>query len=269
MAMLSPDYTLASVHIVMRKISKIVFIVNIISTILFLAFYGYMIYSRINDSIANTVIYSLMGTILIVSLIFDIIFYKNSKIDMNFLEKRKMASDKKIKTEIVTIVKTIVKIASLVYATYELIAVDSGTMKLLTLILSYILFAIQIIIYFIAATINNYYNYLYIGFSKDIDELALILHPLSKEEIREANKQLMSDRDKEILEEIEEQRKIDEKVSKKNIDLKINMANNGEKDTKGRLKRDVIETATGLAPFTKIGRAIKAKKVKKYDNEEK
>ena len=268
MAMLSPDYTLASVHIVMRKISKIVFIVNIISTILFLAFYGYMIYSRINDSIANTVIYSLMGTILIVSLIFDIIFYKNSKIDMNFLEKRKMASNKKIKTEIVTIVKTIVKIASLVYATYELIAVDSGTMKLLTLILSYILFAIQIIIYFIAATINNYYNYLYVGFSKDLDEINQIIHPFSVEE-REANRQLRTERAKEIFKEIEEQRQLDEKVSRINKDIKINIANNGKKNKKGRLIRDGFEAATGLAPFTKIRRAIRAKKVKKYDNEEK
>ena len=47
------------------------------------------------------------------------------------------------------------------------------------------------------------------------------------------------------------------------------MANNGEKNIKGRLIRDGVETGLGVAPFTKIMRAIRAKKVKKYDNEEK
>lgn len=269
MAMLSPDYTLASVHIIIKKIEKIVFVVNIISTILFLTFYGYMIYSRINDSIPNTIIYSLMGTILIVSFIFDIIFYKNSRGNMNFLEKRKMSSNKRTKRMIVTIVKTIVKMASLAYATYELIAIDNSTMKILTLILSYILFVIQMIIYFIAVTICNYYNYLYLGFSKDIDELAVFLHPFTKEEIRESNRQLMSEKDKEMLEEIEEQRIIDAKVSKINKDIKINMANKGKKDKKARLKRDGTETLFGIMPFTKLGRAIKARKLKKNNPEEK
>ena len=269
MAKLSPDYTLASVHIIIKKIERIVFIVNIIATILFLAFYGYMIYSRMNESIANTIFYSLMGTVLIVSLVLDIIFYKNSRDIMNFLEKGKMSSNKKTKTLIITIVKTIVKVASLTYATYELIAIDSTTMKFLTLILSYILFAIQLIIYFVVNAICNYYKYLYIGFSKDIDELAFILHPLTKEEIREANRQLMSKKDKEILDEIEEQRKIDAKVSKINKDIKINMAHKGKKDKKARLKRDATETLLGVVPFSKLGRAIKARKLKKNNPEEK
>jgi len=69
----------------------------------------------------------------------------------------------------------------------------------------------------------------------------------------------MSEKDKEILEEIEEQRKIDVEVSKINKDIKINMANNSEKDIKGRLIRDGVETAFSVAPFTKAHRAIKAR----------
>ena len=37
---LGPDYTLASIHIIKKRIERIVFIVNVVSTILFLAFYG-------------------------------------------------------------------------------------------------------------------------------------------------------------------------------------------------------------------------------------
>lgn len=266
MAMLSPDYTLASVHIVKQKIERIVFIVNIISTILFLAFYGYMIYSRM-DVIANIVIYSTMGTILMVSFIFDIYFYRNTKITMNFLEKKKMASNKKLKKEIVNIIKVIVKIASLGYATYELIVIDSSPQKMLTLTLSYILFAVQIIIYLVADAIYRYYTYIYIGIFKDLDELTPLLHPIMKEEIREANRQLMSEKDKEMLKEIEAQRKIDIEVSKTNKDLKISMGNTGDKNTIDKLKRDAIESIVGAAPVAKTLRFIKNRKSKKNDNE--
>ncbi len=256
---LGPDYTLASIHIIKKRIERIVFIVNVVSTSLFLAFYGYMIYSRIHDSLANTIIYSIMGTILIVSLMFDIVFYKKSKENMNFLEKKKVNEDKRLKKEIVNIIKVVVKISSLGYATYELIAIDSSTIKMLTLILSYALFAFQIIVYIIADLIYKYFKYLYIGVSKDLDEINPILHPLSYKDIREANEQIMTDRDKAILEEINEQRIIDKDVSQNDIKLKQEMAT-GDKDiTKKRICQDSIEAATGTLPIGKAFRLIKSK----------
>ena len=47
------------------------------------------------------------------------------------------------------------------------------------------------------------------------------------------------------------------------------MAHKGKKDKKARLKRDATETLLGVVPFSKLGRAIKARKLKKNNPEEK
>ena len=47
------------------------------------------------------------------------------------------------------------------------------------------------------------------------------------------------------------------------------MAHKGKKDKKARLKRDATETLLGVVPFSKLGRAIKARKLKKNNPEDK
>lgn len=233
MAFYKPDNIMASIHIIQKRIDRLVYIVNLISTILFLEFYGYMIYSRMDDSYVRVGIYSILSLILIISLVFDIILYPgNSKIK-NFLDKRKYKLHKKIKTRTINIIKFIVKAFSIAYATYELVIIDNSTMKLLTLIFSYSILIIQIAIYFAADILAKYWNYLYLGIMADYDELIIpIAHPLAKGQIREANNLIMTQKEKEIIEEINNQKKEDKATAKQNLIVKKEIANSARKNAK-------------------------------------
>ena len=213
---ISKDNTIAAINLVKFKIERVIFYINLITTFLFLLFYAYMIGSRYTI-IANVVIYSVMSVILIVSSIFDIMLYPGNERMMDFLEKRHFKWLKNLKRNVISIIKIVVKMASIGYATYELIAIDSSTTKQMTLIASYSVLLFQILIYFIADLVGKYAKYIFVGVNKDLDDSG-ILYVLDKTQRDRviANDILRTDKEREILAEIEKQKEIDLKVKTEN-----------------------------------------------------
>ena len=266
MSMLKPDNTLASVHIIQKRIERVVFVVSIISTVLFLSFYAYMIYSRINDSIANTIIYSIMSVILVVSLVFDTIFYIKSIKPLDYKEEKEAKQQKILKRRIVNSIKVIVKLSSLGYATYELIAIDNSSMKLFTLIFSYGIFAIQIISYFVADFTSKYFNYLYLGVTKDLEELYPIIHPLRGDEIIKANNDHLTQKELKILDEINDQKEEDEQLDTYNKKIKIREGKSAQVKKQKRIRG--LKFFSGVLPATSVYKTIKEKREKNKKQKE-
>lgn len=239
---ISKDNTIAAINLVKFKIERVIFYINLVTTFLFLLFYAYMIFSR-KDIIANVVIYSVMAVILIVSSVFDIILYPGNERMLNFLDKKHFRFLKNLKRNVIAIVKLVVKLASLGYATYELIAIDSSTTKLMTLIGSYSVLLFQIMIYFIADLAGKYANYVFVGFNKDLDDSGIlyILDKTQKDRVR-ANEILRTDKEKEILAEIEKQKEIDAKVKQENNMLNHQIAlGNMHKEIENKTEESVDE----------------------------
>lgn len=207
-------HSLAAVHIIQKRIARVVLVISLISTFVFISFYSYMIYTRVNNSSPHIIIYSTMILILVISTIFDIIFYPGNNKIMDLIEKRRLIKHKTLKRHIINTVKVIVKAFSLAYATYELVNVDNTTGKLLSLIVSYSTFVVQILSYFIADFFYKYSEYLILAIKEDKNGiLKLSLEARAAEEMR-------TDSEKAILKEINDQIKEDSKTKKKDDEIR-------------------------------------------------
>lgn len=219
------DNTFASINIIRQKIEKTLFVISLLTTIIFLGFYGYMIYSNIiNDGIVRMIVYIVLTIVLIISTVFDIILYPGKKNKMNFLDKKKFNGAKKVKRNTVLIVKTSVKAISLGYALYEILAIDSSPSKVVILAFSASAFLIQIIIYFISDLIILYANYLMIGLNLDLEESgAYLLINKDAKDIIKANQMVRTKDEKQIIDEIKKQAQIDKQVRINDVNLKKDM----------------------------------------------
>ena len=224
------DNTLASVNLIKSKIEKNLFFMNLATSIIFLAFYGYMIYSNIvSNGIARIIVYISLTVILIISMIFDIMFYPGKARDLSFIAKKKMKQNKKLKRNIVLSIKVIIKAFSLGYALYEIVSIDSSTSKVILLALSAFAFVFQIIFYFISDLVVKYADYLILGIHLDIENSgAYVLINKDGRDIIKANQQLRDKEENAMIEEIQAQAEIDKRNRLNDVALKKQMVNKEE-----------------------------------------
>lgn len=222
------DNTIASINLIRNKIEKTLFIISLITTIVFFGFYGYMIYSNVvNSGLVRMIVYIVLMAILIVSTIFDIILYPGKKQKMNFLDKKKFSEARRLKRNTILIIKTIVKAISIAYALYEILAIDSSPSKVAIIALSTAAFLIQIIIYFISDLIILYANYLMTGINLDLEESgAYVLINKDAKDIIKANQMVRTKSDEQLIEEIKKQAEVDKQVRINDVNLKKNMVHN-------------------------------------------
>ncbi len=205
---LSVDNTLAAIQVIKRKILLISLIFGLISNVLFIAFYIYMIFDKFDDSLAHTICYALLALLLVISSVFDIFFYQNNHRPMNYLERRKYEWQKTIKRRSVTIAKTLIKGFSVGYAIYELVTFEYTTKKLLAILASLTLLIVQSIASFMIDLLLRFVDYFLLAIHQDISDSGLA-HIIDKDhkEKEIATNLTRTKRDLKILKEIEEEKK--------------------------------------------------------------
>ena len=234
------ENTMAAINIVRFRIERVLFYVGVISSIIFLGFYVYMIVLSItSDKLTHIIVYSLLGAILIASSVLDVILYPGKKIRMNFIERKKFNAAKSLKRDVTAIVKTSVKLFSLGYATYELLTIEVTSSRVIALVLSFTAFVIQTIIYFISILIIRYSHYLYIGFNRDMEQSG-VFNIIDKDnrDIIKANEMLRTDFERKIIEEINRQVEIDKENNETDRKIKLGLVDGVEENK----TQEAIET---------------------------
>lgn len=219
--MVSTDYSKAAINIIKRRIENITLFVNIFATIVFLGFYGFMIYSN-HDQIVSIIIYSVLTVLLLASTILDIIIFMASRREMNFLEKRSFTIYKKIKRNSLLIFRTVIKLFSIGYAIFIIAKYGQTTGRILSVAASVIALLLQLAIHYLACFITDCINYMVIGVTQDVDNSGILfLVDKNKHEKNVTNELLRTKTDKKILEELERQKDIDNDVKINDDEIKI------------------------------------------------
>ena len=221
--MVSTDYSKAAINIIKRRIENITLFVNIFAAIVFLGFYGFMIYSN-HKSVVSIIIYSVLALLLIVSTIFDIIIFMASRREMNFLEKRTFTLYKKIKRNSLLIFKTVIKLFSIGYAIFIIATTAEGatTGRVISVAASIVALLIQLGIHYLACFITDCINYMVVGVTQDVDNSGILfLVDKNKQAKNVTNEMLRTKSDKKILEELEKQKEKDSIVKSEDDEIKI------------------------------------------------
>lgn len=218
----STDYSRAAINIIKRRIENITLFVSIISFIIFLGFYGFMIYSK-HDSVVNVITYAILAFLLIVSTTLDIILFKASRKEMNFLEKKNFNLLKKLKRNSLLIFKLVVKLFSIGFAIFEIIRYDDhSTGRIIGVSFAILALAFQLIIHYLACFINDCINYIVLGLEADVDNSGILfLVDKNKHEKTASNELLRTRSEEKILEELEEQKKKDSHIKDDDDEIKI------------------------------------------------
>ena len=219
--MVSTDYSKAAINIIKHKIENIIFFTSIFTTIVFMGFYAFMIYTK-HDSIVNIIIYSTLALLLIASTILDVIIFEASRKEMNFLKKRNFNFYKKIKRNSLLIFKTVVKLISIGYAFFIVIKYGETTGRIISIAAGILALIFQFVIYFIGCFVTDCINYMVVGLTEDIDNSGILfLVDKDKREKNLSNEFLRTKSDKIILEELERQKEKDSIVKDEDDEIKI------------------------------------------------
>ena len=219
--MVSTDYSKAAINIIKHKIENITLFVSIFTTIVFLGFYAFMIYSK-NDSVVNIIIYSTLSFLLIVSTIFDIIIFNMGRKEMNFLKKRSFQVFKKIKRNSLLIFKLIIKLFSIGYAIFIIIHYGQTIGRIISVAAGIVALIVQLSVHFIAWFITDCINYMVIGVTYDVDNSGILfLVDKNKQAKTVSNEFLRTKSDQKIIEELERQKEKDSQVKNDDDEIKI------------------------------------------------
>lgn len=219
--MVSTDYSKAAINIIKHKIENITFFVSIITTLVFLGFYGFMIYTK-HDSVVNIVIYSVLSFLLIASTILDIIIFSASRKEMNFLKRRNFVLYKKVKRNSLLIFKLVIKLFSIGYAIFIVARYGETTGRIISIVMSIVALIVQLAIHFIACFVTDCINYMVLGITMDVDNSGILfLVDKNKHEKTASNEYLRTKSDKKILEELEAQMAKDKDIKDEDDEIKI------------------------------------------------
>ena len=219
--MVSTDYSKAAINIIKHKIENITLFVTIFTTIVFLGFYGFMIYSK-HDSVVNIIIYSILTLLLILSTIFDIIIFNMVRKEMNFLKKRSFQVFKKIKRNSLLIFRLVIKLFSIGYAIFIIIHYGETTGRVISVAAGILALIVQLAVHFLAGFITDCINYMVIGVTQDVDNSGILfLVDKNKHEKTASNEYLRTKSDKKIIEELEKQKEKDQAVQSDDDEIKI------------------------------------------------
>ncbi len=266
--------TYAAFNDVRQRTEKRIFIFSSLVSIIFLGFYGYLIYLNIDVySLRHIIVYSVLSVLLITSLFFNIV--------LNPMRKKMMSTEQKIKRErnisieknIILLLTTLTKLVSLGYMLFEIITIDSSIKRLIPFALSTLALTVQILVNYISRLIVNYYKTILVGINEDI-KASGIIETLTGKDIIKEQINVASGVDeksaKQIKERLDNQIKVDNSVKEKNNkDLLFNISrylvvNNpiSLEDYKNKYKFSPTKEKDTLHHLTDLGIiTIKSKKI--------
>ncbi|MCR4898531.1 MAG: hypothetical protein K5892_04815 [Acholeplasmatales bacterium] len=201
MNLLRFDNTVASINIIKRKVARLLFVLGLLTSITFIIFYLAII--LIKKEIVPTIIYSSFIFITLASSIIDILFFSNNKKVINILQKRKSRKKKRIKTNTIFIIKTMIKLVSIGYGIYLLVG-NFNTVDVILVTVPSVLLLLQLLLVFLASVFIGYTEYMIIGVEEDLSESKVINFVGSKSLKANliADQLLYSDSQEKILHEI-------------------------------------------------------------------
>ena len=171
----SYKHTYAAFNLIKIKTENRIFIFSSIVTLIFLGFYGYLIYLNIDVySLRHIIVYSVLSVLLIVSLGFNITFHPMKKRKMSNKEKKKRRNIIEFEKNIVMLIQILTKLTSLGFMLHEIITIDSSLKRLLPFGASTLALVIQILVTYISRLFISYYDILLVGIDNDIKNTGII-----------------------------------------------------------------------------------------------
>ena len=216
----STDYSKAAINIIKHKIENITLAVSMITTFIFLCFYGFMIASK-ND-LVNIIIYVTLAVLLLASSVLDFVLFAASRKEMNFLEKRSFNWYKKLKRNSILYFKMFIKVVSIGYAIYLMIRFGTNKANMIGVTMSIVALIIQLAIHYLSCFITDCINYIVIGLTMDIDNSGvLFLVDKNQKAKSTTNEILRTKSDKKIIEDLEMQKEKDSNEKRDDDEIKI------------------------------------------------
>lgn len=216
----STDYSKAAINIIKHKIENITLAVNIIATVIFLGFYGFMIASK--TDLVNIIIYSVLSFLLLASSTLDILLFAASRRKMNFLEKRSFNWYKKFKRTSILIFKLVIKVFSIGYAVFIIIKYGQTTSRLLGVAISTVALIIQLAVHYLGCFITDCINYVAIGLTMDVDNSGILFLVDKNQKAKSTTNEILRTKsDKKIIEDLEKQKEKDSNEKNDDDEIKI------------------------------------------------
>ena len=201
------------------------------------------------NSMRHVIVYSVLGSLLIVSIIFDMIFNPFKKSKMSILEKTKFKNERVLGKNIILFLTTLTKSVSLCFMLYEIITEDSSLKHLIPFSASLIALIIQLMFTYITRLLVRYYEILLIGIDKDLKNSGLIDILLDKDVIEQRanlSSGIAQKSENKINNEIEKQINVNKDVKNKN--KKEQLYNAALYCLKNSISKDAIRNEFGLSP---------------------
>ena len=234
----STDYSKAAINIIKHKIENITLVVSVISSIIFLAFYGFMIASKAD--LVNIIIYATLALLLVASTVLDVIIFMASRKEMNFLEKRSFNWYKKLKKNSIVGFKLVIKLISIGYAIFIIIRYGNTTSRMVGVVMSSIALVIQLSVHFIACLITDCINYIVIGLTMDIDNSGILFLVDKNQRAKSTTNEILRTKsDKKIIEDLEIQKEKDCNEKRDDDEIKIKYGKY-QLDCKNKVKEYLI-----------------------------
>ena len=241
-------HTMASIDIIKSQLSKLLKWLSIIVSIIFAAYYAFLIYINL-DSVFYIVAYSVLLAASLAAFICEILLNRPNKYDSKLVKKIK-TKHKKTATLVINIVKYCAKLFTIGLALYEIIKYDHSELEIISLIGSTLFLGIQIIFEFVVHIVNKYIDYIRLGVELDMNESGILQmagykKTLSKVADRLEGIEIYSDNEKEIIADIKAEVKINEEINKAELEnnkgriinaVKVNLFGNKKADEKATKK---------------------------------
>lgn len=173
--LLSYKHTYAAINLIKLKTENRIFAVSTFVSLIFLGFYGYLIYLNVADySLRHIIIYSVLGVLLLVSLGFNIALNPMRKRKKTAKDKKKDKKIKDVEKNVVLVISTLTKLASLGFMLYDIITVDSSLKHLVPFGCSTLALIFQLLFAYITRLFTSYYDILLVGIESDIKDSGII-----------------------------------------------------------------------------------------------
>lgn len=248
MTFFTTKHTMASIDIIKSQLSKILKWLSIIVSIIFVAYYAYLIYINL-DSVFYIVAYSVLLAASVSAFICEIALSRPNKYDSKLVKKIK-TKHKKTASLVINIVKYCAKLFTIGLALYEVIRYDHSRMEIISLIGSTLFLGIQIIFEFVIHLVNKYIDYIRLGVELDMSDSGIVQalnykKTLSKTADRLEGIEIYSEDEKEIIANIKAEVKINEEINKAELEnnkgriinaVKVNLFGNKKADEKATKK---------------------------------
>lgn len=216
----STDYSKAAINIIKHKIENITLAVSMITTLIFLCFYGFMMASK--RDVVNIIIYAVLAVLLLASSVLDFILFSASRKEMNFLEKRSFNWYKKLKRNSILIFKLVIKLFSIGYAIYIIIRFGSNTSNMIGITMSIVALVIQLAVHYLGCFITDCINYIVIGLTMDVDSSGILFLVDKNQRAKSTTNEILRTKsDKKIIEDLEIQKEKDSNEKRDDDEIKI------------------------------------------------